>query len=97
MHRSLAHANHASDLAEALSEERINYQALCPGTTLEEHWLAVHDAIDIRNLRGGGDNDKELLYTLNIPWLVIEEDQLSRGSGDSEVFGFYPELYKYLF
>lgn len=97
MHESRAHEDHATDLAEALSEERMNYLALCPGTTLQEHWLAVHDAIDIRNLHGGGDHDKELLYSLGSPWLTIQEDQLRGGAGGLEVFGFYPELYKHLF
>ncbi|MBA8922344.1 hypothetical protein [Nesterenkonia jeotgali] len=75
----------------------MNYRALCPRITLEEHWLAVHDATDIRNLRGGGDNDKELLYTLNTPWLEINQDQMLREFRGFEVFGFYPELHKYLF
>lgn len=93
MHRSRAHEDHASDLAKALIEERLTQQALCPGTTLEEHRQAVHDAVCIRNLHGGDDNDRELLKSLRTPWLDQGDRDLDDRHLRLEIFGFYPGPY----
>ncbi|WP_157075519.1 hypothetical protein [Nesterenkonia jeotgali] len=64
---------------------------------MDERWLAVHDAVDIRNLHAGEDNDEELLYTLNEPWWALEEYELRGNYRPLQTFGFHPGLRGHVF